>query len=82
MDDFYLSAEESQEPLHNLLRLYFRCIRQTNGLESGSINVQNPQEDVCEESHLIRTARILSKTSAILKKNRGKKRNHGSFHLN
>lgn len=39
MDDFYLSAEESQEPLHNLLRLYFRCIWQTNGLESGSINV-------------------------------------------
>lgn len=38
------------------------------------LNVQNPQEDVCEESHLIRTARILSKTSAILKKNRGKKK--------
>lgn len=37
------------------------------------LNVQNPQEDVCEESHLIRTARILSKTSAIFKKNRGKK---------
>lgn len=37
------------------------------------LNVQNPQEDVCEESHLIRTARILSKTSANLKKNRGKK---------
>lgn len=32
------------------------------------LNVQNPQEDVCEESHLIRTARILSKTSAIFKK--------------
>lgn len=45
------------------------------------LNVQNPQEDVCEESHLIRTARILSKTSAILKKTGGKK-NHGSFHLN
>lgn len=39
MDDFYLSAGESQEPLHILLRLHFRYIRQTNGLESGSINV-------------------------------------------
>lgn len=37
------------------------------------LNVQNPQEDVCEESHLIRTARILSKTSAILKKTGEKK---------
>lgn len=36
------------------------------------LNVQNPQEDVCEESHLIRTARILSKTSAILKKKKKK----------
>lgn len=38
------------------------------------LNVQNPQEDVCEESHLIRTARILSKTSAILKKTGEKKK--------
>lgn len=37
------------------------------------LNVKNPQEDVCEESHLIRTARILSKTSAILKKTGEKK---------
>lgn len=37
------------------------------------LNVQKPQEDVCEESHLIRTARILSKTTAILK-NREKRK--------
>lgn len=45
------------------------------------LNVQNPQEDVCEESHLIRTARILSKTSAILKNREKKKSWFISFKL-